>query len=256
MNGIYLCVMFSQACVKISVHRGDGHCSRRYASYWNVFLFTLGSNGDGDGVAWCEQAINIMVMVTESLGVNKPSTLWWWWWSRSVWTSHQHYGDGDGVAWCEQAINIMVMVTESLGVNKPSTLWWWWRSRLVWTSHQHYGDGDGVARCEQSHQHYGDGDRVTWCEQAINITVMVTESLSVNKPSTYGDGDGVARCEEAINITVMVTESLGVNKPSTLRWWWRSRSVWTGLKPLFTSSKFLCTQLIQNNFSVKLKIKL
>ena len=49
-------VMFSQACVKNSVHRGkagrhppkqtpradtltDGHCSGRYASYWNAFLF-------------------------------------------------------------------------------------------------------------------------------------------------------------------------------------------------------------------------
>ena len=49
-------VMFSQACVKNSVHRGEGvcpsacwdtlpgqtppggHCSERYASYWNAFL--------------------------------------------------------------------------------------------------------------------------------------------------------------------------------------------------------------------------
>ena len=32
--------MFSQACVKNSVHRSgrDGHCSGRYASYWNAFL--------------------------------------------------------------------------------------------------------------------------------------------------------------------------------------------------------------------------
>ena len=30
--------MFSQACVKNSVHKRDGHCSGRYASYWNAFL--------------------------------------------------------------------------------------------------------------------------------------------------------------------------------------------------------------------------
>ena len=38
-------VMFSQVCVKNSVHSGrrawqasrDGHCSGRYASYWNAF---------------------------------------------------------------------------------------------------------------------------------------------------------------------------------------------------------------------------
>ena len=43
-------VMFSQACVKNSVYMGgggvrggrrDGHCSGRYASYWNTFLFML-----------------------------------------------------------------------------------------------------------------------------------------------------------------------------------------------------------------------
>ena len=36
-------VMFSQARVKNSVHRGsrDGHCSGRYASYWNAFLLQL-----------------------------------------------------------------------------------------------------------------------------------------------------------------------------------------------------------------------
>ena len=50
--------MFSQACVKNSVHmaggrgvhpradtpapkKADGYCSRRYASYWNAFLFLL-----------------------------------------------------------------------------------------------------------------------------------------------------------------------------------------------------------------------
>ena len=54
---IWMDLMFSQACVKNSVHGGctplppgrhpprladippDGHCSGRYASYWNAFLF-------------------------------------------------------------------------------------------------------------------------------------------------------------------------------------------------------------------------
>ena len=39
-------VIFSQACVKNSVHRGvrgrrDGHYRGRYASYWNAFLFLI-----------------------------------------------------------------------------------------------------------------------------------------------------------------------------------------------------------------------
>ena len=39
-------VMFSQACVKNSVHKRDGHGSGRYASYWNAFLFhNLPSSG-------------------------------------------------------------------------------------------------------------------------------------------------------------------------------------------------------------------
>ena len=45
--------MFSQACVKNSVHGGkggvrgmrNGNCSGRYASYWNAFLYNLFSGG-------------------------------------------------------------------------------------------------------------------------------------------------------------------------------------------------------------------
>ena len=52
--------MILQVCVKNSVHRhpppppgrlgrhppppGDGHCSGRYACYWNAFLFSIMNN--------------------------------------------------------------------------------------------------------------------------------------------------------------------------------------------------------------------